>query len=134
MEGGFPQIVDRYSWNLYPNISSIPLFCFLIPSVGSGVGLWAGGGGGGCQFFFRKSIISHFMFSSRFMLFPTFLENKIVVVLASEPVCRRSRGPSCFVSHLWLFYLPPRRRTKTGDIAMPPVRPSVRLSCLVFAL
>ena len=38
--------------------------------------MW-GGGGGWCQFYFRKTIISHFMFSSRFILFPTFLENKI---------------------------------------------------------
>ena len=28
-------------------------------------------------FVFRKTILSHFMFSSRCMLFPTFLENKM---------------------------------------------------------
>ena len=36
-----------------------------------------GGGGGGCTFLFiRKTILSHFIFSSRFMLFPTFIERK----------------------------------------------------------
>ena len=34
-------------------------------------------GGGGCTFLFiRKTILSHFIFSSRFMLFPTFIEIK----------------------------------------------------------
>ena len=34
----------------------------------------SGGGGGGCwtNIFFRKIILQNFMFSSRFMLFPTF--------------------------------------------------------------
>ena len=30
------------------------------------------------SYFFRKTIISHFMFSLHFMLFPTYLENKFV--------------------------------------------------------
>ena len=33
-------------------------------------------GGGGCSFFFRKTILSHFMFSLCFMLFLIFLEKK----------------------------------------------------------
>ena len=32
------------------------------------------------------------------------------------------------------YYLPPCRRPRTGDIAMPPIRLSVRPSYLVFAL
>ena len=38
-----------------------------------------GEGGGGVKkqmFFFRKTIIDHLMFSSRFILFLTFLENR----------------------------------------------------------
>ena len=61
-------------------------------------------GGGGCKFLFiRKTIFSHFIFSSRFMLFPTFIERKQnsgggggvstkFVVLAAEPVGGRSRA------------------------------------------
>ena len=62
-------------------------------------------GGGGCTFLFiRKTILSHFIFSSRFMLFPTFIERKQnsgggggsvstkFVVLAAEPVGGRSRA------------------------------------------
>ena len=61
-----------------------------------------------CVNFFTKTIIYHFMFSSRFILFPTFLEkneifrgeggggggckNNFVVALASEPVGGRSRA------------------------------------------
>ena len=36
-----------------------------------------GGGGVNFIFFFIKTMLFHFMFSSRFMLFPTFLGNKI---------------------------------------------------------
>ena len=53
----FPQIVDRDSGNLYP------LYFFVLILSGGGM--------------FRKTILSHFIFSSRFMLFPTFLGNKI---------------------------------------------------------
>ena len=61
-------------------------------------------GGGGCTFLFiRKTILSHFIFSSRFMLFPTCIERKQnsggggsvstkFVVLAAEPVGGRSRA------------------------------------------
>ena len=57
------------------------------------------GGGGGYKFFFRKTTFS-FMFSSRFMLFPTFLEkefsgvgvSKKSVGLASEPVGGKSQA------------------------------------------
>ena len=34
------------------------------------------GGRGGTFLFIRKTILSHFIFSSRFMLFPTFIERK----------------------------------------------------------
>ena len=62
---------------------------------------WGGGGGGGVQktnVFLEKTIISHLMFSSRFMLFPTFLGGEVggggggdqnkqnFVILVSEPV------------------------------------------------
>ena len=60
---------------------------------------------------FRKTILSHFMFSSRFMLFSNFLEKKFsgggggevstkIVVLVSEPVGGRSRVTElpCYLS------------------------------------
>ena len=54
-------------------------------------------------FFIRKTVLSHFIFSSRFMLFPTFIERKQnfggggsvstkFVVLAAEPVGGISRA------------------------------------------
>ena len=70
-----------------------------------------------CIFFVEKSI-SHFMFSLRFMLFSTFLENKIFQgvggvnkywwsSLASEPVGGRSRATElpCFDLNpfIWFF-------------------------------
>ena len=60
----FLQIVDRDSGNLFPIYPLFPCSDFFILSVG-GVSVLV----------FRKTILSHFMFSSRFMLFPTFLEN-----------------------------------------------------------
>ena len=62
-------------WESISNISSIPLFQFLFIS-----NLWVVWGGGNiflafyAIFLFRKTILSHFMFSSCFMPFPTFLE------------------------------------------------------------
>ena len=72
-----------------------------------------GGGWGVKKTNVRKTILSHFMFSSRFMLFPTFLENKFLrgggggqnkqnfVVLASEPVGGRSRATEFFLVSLY---------------------------------
>ena len=59
----FPQIVDRDSGNLYPIYPLFTCSDIFDPK----------GGEGGCQLFF-----SHFRFSSRFVLFPTFLEQKNV--------------------------------------------------------
>ena len=56
----FPQMVDRDSGNLYPLCP--PYLCF-DPKGGGGVGV--GGGVKKQNVFFRKTIISHFMFSSR---------------------------------------------------------------------
>ena len=52
------QVVDRYSWNLYPLYPLFPCSDFVSQMWG-----WFGGGGG-------------VMFFSHFMLFPTFLETK----------------------------------------------------------
>ena len=52
----FPRIVDRDSGNLYPIYPPFP--CSSQTK------------------YFRKTILSHFMFFSRFMLFPTFLEKE----------------------------------------------------------
>ena len=49
---------------------------FLIFDAKCGGDVWGGGGGGVYIFFIRKTILSHFIFSSRFMLFPTFIERK----------------------------------------------------------
>ena len=83
----FPQIVDRNSENLYHPFLALCRFVLIFEIKC---------GGGGVHFFVRRTRLSHFMFSSHFMLFPTFLENlvmsKIIVVLASEPVGGRSRA------------------------------------------
>ena len=57
----FPQIVDRDSGNLYPIYPPFPCYDFLSQ------GWWGGVGGGGVDvfllnIFFRKTIVSHFMF------------------------------------------------------------------------
>ena len=61
----FPEIVDRHSGNLL-----VYVFVLICDPKCSG---WCGDGGVGVK---TNNIISHLMFSSRFMLFPTFLEKK----------------------------------------------------------
>ena len=66
----FPQIVDRGSGNLYTLYP--PFLCSNLLSQG-----W-----GGVILFLLKTILSHFMLSSHFMLFPIlcfFLDNKFFV-------------------------------------------------------
>ena len=116
-----PQIVDRDSGNLYPIYPLFPCSDFLSKCVC----VWGGGGGSRKTFFLRKTIISHFMFSSRFMLFPTFLET------ATELLC-----------YLLSPAAPKARDGRYCNAPRPSVRPSVCLSVrlsvcpsrLVFAL
>ena len=70
----FLMIVDRDTGNIYPIYPPFPCSESLIPSVGGG------GGVKKTNVFYRKTIFSHFVFSSHFMLFPTFLENKFLVI------------------------------------------------------
>ena len=89
------------------------------------------GGGGGVEFFFRKTILSHFTFYAIF--------NIKKIILKSAPNSRW--GQLEFYIQYILYslvlivlspaapnYLPRRRRPGTGDIATPPVRLSVCLS------
>ena len=75
MEGGFPRS-DRDSGNLYPIYPPFPCSDFGT-KCGGGVGV---GGGGGCQniFFKRKTILSHFMISSRFVISNIFRKKRPV--------------------------------------------------------
>ena len=72
----FLQIVERDSWNLYPLYPLFPCSDFVSQMWG-----WFGWGGGGVMFF------------SHFMLFPTFLEEKI---WEYKPIISHLMFSSCF--------------------------------------
>ena len=76
--------------------------------------------------YFKIFFLQYFMFSSRFMLLATLKKNWCKKTFKKgqwESISNISSIP-----FFWFFYLPRRRRPGTGDIATPPVRPSVCLS------
>ena len=129
---GFPQFIFR-EWYLYRPIWSY---------ISGGSRFWGGGGGGGALFwdfilhpplrgfswshykslyldflgFWFAPPLDHFSWSHYKCLCLDFWDLDLHTHFFSEATIK---------VYSWMFYLPRRRRPGTGDIATPPVRPSV---------